>query len=125
MKRTSTEKYLTLGMALYADRTPMELRVRGVFARKKSARAVKLLALLLCVTLGVGCFTTACKATTAPAASDGNAIVASDGNAGLATAGNATSGNAEAAVTHTYTKEEALRGRRRKCRMRARIPSPE
>jgi hypothetical protein len=39
----------------------MEQRVRGVFARKNSARPAKVLALALCVALGVGCFTTACQ----------------------------------------------------------------
>ena len=61
MRRTSTETYLTLGMALTADKTAMERRVRGVFAREKSARPAKVLALALCIALGIGCFTTACQ----------------------------------------------------------------
>jgi hypothetical protein len=61
MKRLSTDDYLTLGMALTADKAAMEQRVRGVFARKSSARPAKALALALCVALGVGCFTTACQ----------------------------------------------------------------
>ncbi len=71
MKRLSTDDFLTLGMALTADKATMERRVRGVFARKNSARPIKILALLLCVVLGVGCFTTACQpeeeATSVPA----------------------------------------------------------
>jgi hypothetical protein len=92
MRRTETEKYLTLGMALTADKKTMERRVRGVFARKSSARTAKILALTLCAALAVGCFTTACKAGTAP----------------IASAGNATSGNAETEATRTYTKEDAM-----------------
>jgi len=61
MKRLSTEDFLTLGMALTADKTAMERRVRGVFARKSSARPAKILALALCIALGIGCFTTACQ----------------------------------------------------------------
>jgi len=61
MKRLSTEELLTLGMALTADKTAMERRVRGVFARKKSARPAKVLTLALCIALGIGCFTTACQ----------------------------------------------------------------
>lgn len=92
MRRTSTEKYLTLGMALTADKKTMERRVRGVFERRSSSRPIKALALLLCLVLGVGCFTTACKAATAPLASDGDAT---NGNASVASGGNATDGNAE------------------------------
>jgi len=61
MRRTSTEKYLTLGMALTGDKKTMERRVRGVFGRKSSARAARILALALCIALGLGCFTTACQ----------------------------------------------------------------
>ncbi len=60
MKQFTTERYLTLGMALTADKATMERRVRGVFARKNSARPVKILTLALCIALGIGCFTTAC-----------------------------------------------------------------
>ena len=61
MKRLSTDDFLILGMALTADKTAMEQRVRGVFARKNSAKPTKALTILLCVILGVGCFTTACQ----------------------------------------------------------------
>ncbi len=105
MRRTSTERYLTLGMALTADKATMERRVRGVFARKNSPRSIKALALLLCVVLGVGCFTTACKTGTAPIVSDGDAT---SGNAALVSGGNATSGNAETEAARTYTKEDAM-----------------
>ena len=57
MKRLSTDDC----MALTADKTAMEQRVRGVFAKQKSTKPVKLLALALCLALGVGCFTTACQ----------------------------------------------------------------
>jgi hypothetical protein len=61
MRRLSTDDFLTLGMALTADKAAMEQRVRGVFARKSSARTAKILAFTLCIALGVGCFTTACR----------------------------------------------------------------
>lgn len=59
-RRTSTDRLLALGMALHADRRTMESRVRGIFARKRSARFARVLAALLCLALGLGCFTTAC-----------------------------------------------------------------
>lgn len=61
MKEFSTESFLTLGMALTADKATMEQRVRGIFARRNSARTAKISALALCIALGVGCFTTACR----------------------------------------------------------------
>jgi len=61
MKQLSTEDFLTLGMALTGDKKTMERRVRGVFGRQNSARAAKILALALCIALGIGCFTTACQ----------------------------------------------------------------
>ncbi len=106
MRRTSTEKYLTLGMALTADKATMERRVRGVFAKKNSSKPMKALALLLCVVLGVGCFTTACKTGTAPTASDGNAT---GGNAALVSAGNATSGNAANNASPSFNREDSLK----------------
>jgi len=107
MRRTSTEKYLTLGMALTTDKKTMERRVRGVFARKNSPRPIRALALLLCVVLGVSCFTTACKAATVSTASDGDAT-ATDGNAALVSAGNATSGNAESNSSPSFIREDVL-----------------
>ncbi|MEA4915223.1 MAG: DUF6034 family protein [Christensenella sp.] len=62
MKR-STDHLLTLGMALTTDRRAMEQRVRGVFARKKSAKGVLALSALLVIALGFAAFTTACQAT--------------------------------------------------------------
>ena len=35
----TTEKLLSLGMALNADRATMEQRIRGIFARKRSGIA--------------------------------------------------------------------------------------
>lgn len=95
MKRfsqSSTDRLLTLGMALYADQKTMERRVRGVFARKKSAKPAKLLALILCLALAAGCFTTACQPGTQPVSSGNTAV--SGGNAALVSGGNASSGNA-------------------------------
>ena len=88
MKRFSTDRLLTIGMALTGDKQAMERRVRGVFARKTSARTAKFGALALALLLGVACFTTACQPQTTPA-SNGNAALTSDGNAALASAGDA------------------------------------
>lgn len=115
MKRfnqSSTDRLLTLGMALYADQKTMERRVRGVFARKKSAKPAKLLTLALCLALAAGCFTTACQPGTQPA-SNGNAAV-SGGNAALVSGGNASSGNAStggisaAGMTPEQTKAQNM-----------------
>ena len=48
-------------MALTTDKRAMERRVRGVFARKRSAKGVIALALVLALALGVAAFTTACQ----------------------------------------------------------------
>ncbi len=61
MKQHSTDRLLTLGMALTTDRRAMERRVRGVFARKKSAKGILILSAVLVATLGFGAFTTACQ----------------------------------------------------------------
>jgi len=61
MKHHSTDQLLTLGMALTTDRRTMERRVRGVFARRKSAKGVIALSLVLVLALGFGAFTTACQ----------------------------------------------------------------
>jgi len=62
MRHRSTDRLLTLGMALTTDRRAMEQRVRGVFARKKSAKGVLVLSALLVLALGFAAFTTACQA---------------------------------------------------------------
>ncbi len=62
MRHRSTDRLLTLGMALTTDRRAMERRVRGVFARKKSAKGVLALSALLVLALGFAAFTTACQA---------------------------------------------------------------
>ena len=61
MKTRTTGQLLTLGMALTTDRRTMERRVRGVFARKKSAKGIVALSLVLALALGFGAFTTACQ----------------------------------------------------------------
>ncbi len=61
MKHQTTDQLLILGMALTTDKKTMERRVRGVFARKTSAKGVVFLSLLLALALGVGAFTTACQ----------------------------------------------------------------
>ena len=61
-KIRSTDQLLTLGMALTTDRRAMERRVRGVFARKRSAKGVLALSALLALALGFAAFTTACQA---------------------------------------------------------------
>ena len=48
-------------MALTTDKKAMERRVRGVFARKTSAKGVIALSLVLALSLGIGAFTTACQ----------------------------------------------------------------
>ena len=61
MKTHSTDHLLILGMALTTDKRAMERRVRGVFARRKSAKGVLALSALLVLSLGVAAFTTACQ----------------------------------------------------------------
>ena len=61
MRQHSTDKLLTLGMALTTDKKAMERRVRGVFARKTSAKSVIALSLVLALVLGFAAFTTACQ----------------------------------------------------------------
>ena len=61
MKTRTTDQLLTLGMALTTDRRTMERRVRGEFARKKSAKGIVALSLVLALALGFGAFTTACQ----------------------------------------------------------------
>ena len=61
MKTHSTDQLLTLGMALTTDKRAMERRVRGVFARKKSAKSALVLSAVLALALGFAAFTTACQ----------------------------------------------------------------
>jgi len=60
-KIRSTDQLLTLGMALTTDRRAMERRVRGVFARKRSAKGALALSAVLALALGFAAFTTACQ----------------------------------------------------------------
>ena len=64
MKRKTTRDLLSLGMALRADRSTMEQRIRGIFS-KRSSKAATAFAVLIAVFLTVGCFTTACRPVTA------------------------------------------------------------
>ena len=57
----TTDRLLTLGMALTGDKRSMERRVRGVFARTRSTKGVLILSLLLVLALGLAAFTTACQ----------------------------------------------------------------
>jgi len=61
MNHLTTDKLLSLGMALHADKRTMETRVRSIFARKKSAWFASLAAVVLCGVIGVLGFTTACQ----------------------------------------------------------------
>ena len=57
----STDRLLSLGMALYADKKTMERRIHGIFARPRSAAGAVLASILLTASLGFACFTTACQ----------------------------------------------------------------
>ncbi|GEM_PF-1745667 len=111
MKTRTTDQLLTLGMALTTDRRTMERRVRGVFARKKSAKGVLILSFVLALVLGFGAFTTACQPGQ-PIASGSDAL-ASDGKA-LASGGDTVASgendtaDEDAEATEEYTKEKAL-----------------
>lgn len=61
MKHVTTDKLLSLGMALHADKRTMEMRVRSIFARRYSAWFASLAAVVLCGAIGVLGFTTACQ----------------------------------------------------------------
>jgi len=61
MKHLTTDKLLSLGMALHADKRTMEHRVRSIFARRHSAWFASLAAIVLCGMIGVLGFTTACQ----------------------------------------------------------------
>ncbi len=74
----STDRLLTLGMALTSDRRAMERRVRGVFARKRSAKGAVALSLLLVLALGFAAFTTACQPGTGEASGADEALTAEE-----------------------------------------------
>jgi len=102
----NTEHLLTLGMALTTDRKAMERRVRGVFARKTSAKGVLALSLVLALALGFGAFTTACQPGQ-PTASGSDAMVS--GGDAIASGGNAlVSGCNAVATAQLYTKQDAM-----------------
>jgi hypothetical protein len=106
MNRFNTQSLLTLGMALTADRRTMERRVRGVFARRRSAKGVLILSIVLALALGFAAFTTACQPGWVTA-SDGNALVSGgdatvSGGDAIASGGNATQASAK------HTKENAM-----------------
>jgi len=61
MKHITTDKLLSLGMALHADKRTMEHRVRSIFARRHSAWFASVAAVVLCGAIGVLGFTTACQ----------------------------------------------------------------
>jgi len=61
MKHLTTDKLLSLGMALHADKRTMEHRVRSIFARRRSAWFASLAGIILCGVIGVLGFTTACQ----------------------------------------------------------------
>jgi len=61
MKHLTTDKLLSLGMALHADKRTMEHRVRSIFARRHSAWFASIAAVMLCGAIGVLGFTTACQ----------------------------------------------------------------
>lgn len=107
MKRFTTDHILVLGMALTSDHRAMERRVRGVFARKKSAKATLVLALVLALALAAGGFTTACQpgketatGADAPTASAGDALPASAGDAAAADS---------AGESDSFTKADAMK----------------
>ncbi len=87
--QSTTEKLLSLGMALNADRATMEQRIRGIFSRKKSGITALAAAVLLTAAVGIGCFTTACRPVTEQEA-------AADHSSELSTVFAEDSGSAEA-----------------------------
>ena len=105
MFRWNTDQLLTLGMALTTDRRTMERRVRGVFARKKSAKGVVALSLVLALALGFGAFTTACQPGQ-PIASGSDALVS--GGDVFVSGGDALVSGGNATEPEEYTKEKAL-----------------
>ena len=59
-RKQSTDRLLTMGLALYADKRTMEQRVRGIFGRKRTAAFARALSAILALLVCVGGFTTAC-----------------------------------------------------------------
>ena len=108
MKTHSTDQLLTLGMALTTDKKAMERRVRGVFARKTSAKSVIALSLALALVLGFAAFTTACQPVQ-PDVSDSNAQLASGGNAVVSGGDAAAIAAKTTSQKEEYTKEEAMK----------------
>ena len=106
MKRMNTEHLLTLGMALITDRRAMERRVRGVFARKRSAKGIVALSLVLVLVLGFAAFTTACQPGQTTV-SGSNAMVS--GSDAIASGGNALASGGNMATDDGFTKEEAMK----------------
>ncbi len=109
--RFDTDHLLTLGMALTTDKRAMERRVRGVFARKRSAKGALALSALLALALGFAAFTTACQpgqaiVSNSNAVSGGNAVV-SGGN-GTASGGNALASGGDLSSGNTFTKADAM-----------------
>ena len=110
--RLDTDHLLTLGMALTTDKRSMERRVRGVFARRKSAKGAIALSLILACSLGFAAFTTACQPGKAivsdsnAAVTDGNAL-ASGGDA-MASGGNALASSGDLSKKGTFTKADAM-----------------
>ena len=107
MNRIKTQSLLTLGMALTSDRKTMERRVRGVFARRKSARVVLALSTVLVLALGFAAFTTACQPGQSPVSS-GNAPLVSGGDAIVSGGDAITSGGNATQASAKHTKENAM-----------------
>ena len=112
MKTHSTDQLLTLGMALTSDRRSMERRVRGVFARKRSAKSALALSLVLAFTLGFAAFTTACQPGQ-PLSTDGNAVVSGgdavvSGGDVVTSGGNAVATDTSVSADEDFSKAEAM-----------------
>ena len=78
-KRT-TQELLGLGMALRGDRDTLEMRIRGVFSRRKSARIASITAAAMVLALVFTCFTTACHPVVADAAAEETGASAQEGS---------------------------------------------
>jgi len=99
-------------MALTNDRRTMERRVRGVFARKKSAKGIVALSLVLALALGFGAFTTACQpgqpiASGSDTLASGGDVLVSEGDA-LVSGGNANVPDFDSIKGFTITKADAM-----------------
>ena len=108
-KIRSTDQLLTLGMALTTDRRTMERRVRGVFARKRSAKGVLAFSALLVFALGFAAFTTACQP-----GQDARELTPIpveekvDGSNKIASGGNAVVPADQTDTSDAYTKQKAM-----------------